>query len=108
MDLETLPLISADSHVEEPSGLWRENLPASMIEKLPPELSPDSRDYHAATQFAKRIGIEQASEAKALTEAAVAAGAAPRSIAHARLSCPNSAGIGRDVDLIGVCSLCTG
>jgi predicted TIM-barrel fold metal-dependent hydrolase len=75
MDLETLPLISADSHVEEPSGLWRENLPVSMIERLPPELSPDSPAYHAATQFAKRIGVESPSEAKALTDAAEAAGA---------------------------------
>ncbi|MBW2498684.1 MAG: amidohydrolase [Deltaproteobacteria bacterium] len=75
MDLETLPLISADSHVEEPSTLWRENLPASMVEFLPRELSPDSPEYHAATQFAERIGIEDASGAKAVTDAAAAAGA---------------------------------
>ena len=75
MDLETLPLISADSHVEEPSSLWRENLPASMIEKLPPELGSDSREYNAATQFAQRIGIDDPEEAKAVTAAAEAAGA---------------------------------
>ena len=75
MDLETLPLISADSHVEEPSALWRENLPASMVELLPRELSPDSPEYHAATQFAERIGIEDASGAKAVTDAVAAAGA---------------------------------
>ena len=75
MNLETLPLISADSHVEEPSTLWRENLPASMVELLPRELSPDSPEYHAATQFAERIGIENASGAKAVTDAVAAAGA---------------------------------
>ncbi len=72
MKLENLPLISADSHVEEPSALWLENLPASMIDRLPPEMGPD---YHAASQFAKRIGVENASETKEVTDAAVAAGA---------------------------------
>ena len=72
MKLENLPLISADSHVEEPSSLWRENLPASMIDRLPPELGPE---FHAASQFAKRIGLENASETKEVTDAAVAAGA---------------------------------
>ena len=72
MELEDLPLISADSHVEEPSALWLENLPASMIDQLPPELGPD---FHAASQFAKRIGLERARETKSVTNAAVAAGA---------------------------------
>jgi len=72
MKLETLPLISADSHVEEPSALWRENLPASMVDQLPPELSPE---FHAATQFATRIGIQNAQDTKTVTDAAVAAGA---------------------------------
>jgi len=72
MQLENLPLISADSHVEEPSALWLDNLPASMIEKLPPELGPD---FHAASQFAKRIGLENAHDTKQVSDAAVAAGA---------------------------------
>lgn len=72
MKLESLPLISADSHVEEPGRLWLENLPASMIDRLPSELSPE---FHAATQFAKRIGLEHAHDAKGITNAAVAAGA---------------------------------
>ena len=55
MDLQTLPLISADSHVEEPSTLWHSNLPARMREQLPPELGPN---HASAIQFAKRIGIE--------------------------------------------------
>ena len=73
MKLENLPLISADSHVEEPSSLWLENLPASMIDQLPPELGPD---FHAASQFATRIGLEHAQQAKAVTQSAVTAGAA--------------------------------
>jgi predicted TIM-barrel fold metal-dependent hydrolase len=43
-----------------------------MIDRLPPELGPE---FHAASQFAKRIGIENASEAKEVTDAAAAAGA---------------------------------
>jgi predicted TIM-barrel fold metal-dependent hydrolase len=70
--LEDLPLISADSHVEEPSALWLENLPASMVAQLPPELGPD---FHAASQFAKRIGLESTIEVKGVTDAALEAGA---------------------------------
>ncbi len=72
MDLSSLPLISADSHVEEPSYLWVQNLPASMHDRLPPELR---RDANAASTFAQRIGIDNAAEAKALTDAARSAGA---------------------------------
>ena len=73
MKLENLPLISADSHVEEPGSLWLDNLPASMHDQLPPELGSD---FHAASQFAKRIGIEHAQQAKSVTQAGEAAGAA--------------------------------
>ncbi len=73
MDLSCLPLISADSHVEEPSTLWRENLSSAMQEKLPPELGPD---VSAASQFATRIGIEDAGETKAVIDAAREAGIA--------------------------------
>jgi predicted TIM-barrel fold metal-dependent hydrolase len=73
MDLASLPLISADSHVEEPSSLWRENLSSAMQERLPPELGPD---VSAASQFAVRIGIEGAAETKAVVDAAREAGVA--------------------------------
>jgi len=72
MDLQTLPLISADSHVEEPSALWHANLPDSMRGHLPPELGPQ---HASATQFAKRIGIEDAARTREITGAAAAAGA---------------------------------
>ena len=52
MDLATAPLISADSHVEEPPDLW-EDLPASLQDKLPLEMTPLSESESA---FAKRIG----------------------------------------------------
>ena len=55
MDLHTLPLISADSHVEEPSTLWHAELPAAMREQLPPELGPTNV---SVAQFAARIGVE--------------------------------------------------
>ena len=71
MDLQTLPLISADSHVEEPSTLWHVNLPARMREQLPPELAPS---HTSAVQFAKRIGIEDTTQTRAITDAAAAAG----------------------------------
>jgi len=71
MDLQTLPLISADSHVEEPSTLWHANLPARMREQLPPGLAPS---HTSAVQFAKRIGIEDTTQTRAITDAAAAAG----------------------------------
>ena len=71
MDLQTLPLISADSHVEEPSTLWHANLPPSMREHLPPELTASNT---SSIQFAKRIGIEDTTRTKAITDAAAAAG----------------------------------
>jgi len=72
MGFETLPLISADSHVEEPSSLWHENL-AGLRDELPPELGPS---HQSASQFAQRIGIQNAAETRSLTRAAAAAGAA--------------------------------
>ncbi|MAG31078.1 MAG: hypothetical protein CL908_09340 [Deltaproteobacteria bacterium] len=72
MDLASLPLISGDSHVEEPSSLWYENLTPKMREALPAELGPANQ---TALQFAKRIGIAGAEETKGVTEAAEAAGA---------------------------------
>ncbi len=86
MKLENLPLISADSHVEEPSALWLENLPASMIDQLPAEFGPD---FHAASQFATRIGLEHAQQAKAVTESAVTAGAADLDALRALTVDPN-------------------
>lgn len=72
MDLAGLPLISADSHVEEPSSLWHDNLSPAMREALPPELGPQNQ---SASQFAIRIGIDDAADTKAVTEAAEKAGA---------------------------------
>jgi predicted TIM-barrel fold metal-dependent hydrolase len=54
------PLISADSHVEEPPGLWFDELPEAARSALPPEMKPTE----SATQFAQRIG---ASETRELT-----------------------------------------
>ena len=70
---EDLVLISADSHVEEPSTLWRDGLTRKMQEALPQELGPD---VSAASQFAERIGIENAAETRAVIEAAREAGIA--------------------------------
>jgi len=72
MTIASLPLISADSHVEEPSYLWARNLPKSMVEELPLALQPGA---DAASTFAKRIGVENTAEVKGLTDAARLAGA---------------------------------
>ena len=72
MELDSLPLVSADSHVEEPSRLWLEGLPAGMRDALPPELGPD---FHSASQFAQRIGVEAFFEATELSEGAAETGA---------------------------------
>ena len=71
MHPDDLPLISADSHVEEPSHLWRERISASMAEALPPELGPD---FHAAAQFAQRIGVSDFFDAKGVSDSASRAG----------------------------------
>jgi predicted TIM-barrel fold metal-dependent hydrolase len=58
MDVATMPLISADSHVEEPPGLWFDDMPTALRENLPPEMCPTD----SATQFALRIGAEDERE----------------------------------------------
>jgi predicted TIM-barrel fold metal-dependent hydrolase len=58
VDLATTPLISADSHVEEPPGLWFDELPEDKRAALPPEMRPTE----SATQFALRIGAEDKRE----------------------------------------------
>ena len=55
MDLRHIRLISADSHVEEPPGLWFDELAASAREALPPELRPSTESQEA---FARRIDAE--------------------------------------------------
>jgi predicted TIM-barrel fold metal-dependent hydrolase len=52
MDIKTVPLISADSHVEEPPGLWFDELGESARRALPPEMYP-ATDSESA--FARRI-----------------------------------------------------
>lgn len=72
MELDQLPLVSADSHVEEPSSLWRDGVPSRLRAALPAELGPD---FHAASQFAQRIGVADFFEARALSDGATEAGA---------------------------------
>ena len=67
MELDQLPLVSADSHVEEPSSLWRDGVPSRLRAALPAELGPD---FHAASQFAQRIGVADFFEARAKQKAA--------------------------------------
>jgi predicted TIM-barrel fold metal-dependent hydrolase len=52
MDIKTVPLISADSHVEEPPGLWFDELGESARRALPPEMC---RTTHSESAFARRI-----------------------------------------------------
>jgi predicted TIM-barrel fold metal-dependent hydrolase len=59
MEIETMPLISADSHVEEPPGLWVENLHESAKAALPLEMSAYSESQSA---FALRISAADASK----------------------------------------------
>jgi predicted TIM-barrel fold metal-dependent hydrolase len=63
VEFDNVPLISADSHVEEPPGLWSGALPGSAVPALPPELQPQSESEGA---FARRIGV---GETRELTEA---------------------------------------
>ncbi|MBJ19396.1 MAG: amidohydrolase family protein [bacterium] len=72
MELTSLPLVSADSHVEEPSYLWTRHLPASMVKELPIALQQGA---DTASTFAKRIGVGETEEVKGLTDAARLAGA---------------------------------
>lgn len=58
MRTELPPLISADSHVEEPPGLWYDELPESMRADLPPEMRPTDSE----TQYSLRVGARKDSE----------------------------------------------
>jgi predicted TIM-barrel fold metal-dependent hydrolase len=58
------PLISADSHVEEPPELWWGELSSEDREKLPPEMRPTE----SGSQFALRVG---ANESRELTPAEI-------------------------------------
>ena len=58
MPAELPPLISADSHVEEPPGLWYDELPKAMREDLPPEMRPTDSE----TQYSLRVGAKKDSE----------------------------------------------
>ncbi|MCE2392516.1 MAG: amidohydrolase family protein [Proteobacteria bacterium] len=60
-DIDRLPLISADSHVEEPDAFFVDNLPASMHAALCPELRPRTE---IAAEFGKRIGAVRGSDAR--------------------------------------------
>jgi predicted TIM-barrel fold metal-dependent hydrolase len=53
VDLSTTLLISADSHVEEPPGLWFDEIPEPARGALPPEMRPTTESESA---FARRIG----------------------------------------------------
>ena len=51
-------LISADSHIEEPPGLWFDNMSEKMRADLPPEMLPTDSE----TQFALRVGVKKDGE----------------------------------------------
>jgi predicted TIM-barrel fold metal-dependent hydrolase len=53
MDIDRLPLISADSHVEEPPTFFVERLPMSMHAALPRGMRPET---DTAEEFGRRIG----------------------------------------------------
>jgi predicted TIM-barrel fold metal-dependent hydrolase len=55
MGIESLPLISADSHVEEPPSLFVERLPPAMHDALPPSMRPETE---VARDFASRIDAD--------------------------------------------------
>ena len=57
------PLISADSHVEEPPGLWFDEIPEAMRGDLPAEMRPtDSETQYALAVGAKKEGDLTAAE----------------------------------------------
>ena len=58
MTSDTQSLISADSHVEEPPGLWFDEIPARMRDHLPPEMRPTDSE----TQYALRVGAKKQGE----------------------------------------------
>ena len=55
MQANMRPLISADSHVEEPPGLWFDEIPERMRGELPPEMRPTDSE----TQYALRVGAKK-------------------------------------------------
>jgi predicted TIM-barrel fold metal-dependent hydrolase len=59
MDLSSIPLISADSHVEEPPDLWFDAIPERVRPALPPEMRPNTESGSA---FARRIGVDERRE----------------------------------------------
>jgi predicted TIM-barrel fold metal-dependent hydrolase len=60
-DPDELPLISADSHIEEPDGFFHDALPASMRDGLPEGMRPAA---DIASEFGDRIGAKGATDAK--------------------------------------------
>jgi predicted TIM-barrel fold metal-dependent hydrolase len=63
MEANMRPLISADSHVEEPPGLWCDEIPEAMRADLPPEMCPtDSETQYALAVGAKKEGDLTAAE----------------------------------------------
>lgn len=56
VQIDEIPLVSADSHVEEPTRLWIDNLPSGWRDSLPKQLMPDRSD---AAEFGDRIGVEE-------------------------------------------------
>lgn len=55
MDIDALPLISADSHIEEPETFFYDALPASLRDRLPPSMRPH---VDIAGEFGGPIGVE--------------------------------------------------
>lgn len=53
MRVDELPLLSADSHVEEPHLLWSEALPSALRQRAPAFLVPEES---SADDFGRRIG----------------------------------------------------
>jgi predicted TIM-barrel fold metal-dependent hydrolase len=53
--MQDVPLLSADSHVEEPPGLWFDELPEAAREALPPEMRPSTGSQDA---FGRRIDAQ--------------------------------------------------
>ena len=55
MHIDALPLISADSHIQEPETFFFDALPASLRDRLPPSMHPR---IDVAGEFGSRIGVE--------------------------------------------------
>ena len=62
MDIDSLPLISADSHVEEDDSFFHDALPASMRDRLPLGMRPRA---DIAGDFGDRIGVADSTGDKA-------------------------------------------